>query len=34
MADGELVEEAGPAEFFSNPRGERLKDFLSKILTH
>jgi glutamate transport system ATP-binding protein len=34
MADGELVEEAAPAEFFANPRSERLKDFLSKILTH
>jgi glutamate transport system ATP-binding protein len=34
MADGELVEEAPPAEFFANPRSDRLKDFLSKILTH
>jgi glutamate transport system ATP-binding protein len=34
MADGELVEEAPPAEFFANPDSERLKDFLSKILTH
>jgi glutamate transport system ATP-binding protein len=34
MADGELVEEAPPAEFFASPRSERLKDFLSKILTH
>jgi glutamate transport system ATP-binding protein len=34
MADGQLVEEAPPAEFFANPRSERLKDFLSKILTH
>jgi glutamate transport system ATP-binding protein len=34
MADGQLVEEAAPAEFFANPRSERLKDFLSKILTH
>jgi glutamate transport system ATP-binding protein len=34
MADGELVEEAAPAEFFANPRSQRLKDFLSKILTH
>jgi glutamate transport system ATP-binding protein len=34
MADGELVEEAPPAEFFANPRSERLKDFLSKILSH
>ncbi|MPZ27577.1 MAG: ATP-binding cassette domain-containing protein [Micromonosporaceae bacterium] len=34
MADGELVEEAPPAEFFAHPRSDRLKDFLSKILTH
>jgi len=34
MADGQLVEEAAPAEFFGNPRSERAKDFLSKILTH
>jgi glutamate transport system ATP-binding protein len=34
MSDGQLVEEAAPAEFFANPRSERAKDFLSKILTH
>ncbi|GAA3299439.1 MULTISPECIES: amino acid ABC transporter ATP-binding protein [Dactylosporangium] len=34
MADGLLVEEAAPAEFFANPRTDRAKDFLSKILTH
>jgi glutamate transport system ATP-binding protein len=34
MADGQLVEEGPPAEFFANPRSERAKDFLSKILTH
>ena len=34
MADGQLVEEAPPAEFFSRPRSDRAKDFLSKILTH
>jgi glutamate transport system ATP-binding protein len=34
MDDGRLVEAAAPAEFFANPRSERLKDFLSKILTH
>ena len=34
MADGQLVEEAAPAEFFASPRSGRLKDFLSKILTH
>jgi glutamate transport system ATP-binding protein len=34
MADGQLIEEAAPAEFFANPRSDRAKDFLSKILTH
>jgi glutamate transport system ATP-binding protein len=34
MSDGQLVEDAPPDEFFSNPRSERAKDFLSKILTH
>jgi glutamate transport system ATP-binding protein len=34
MADGTLVEQAPPKEFFSAPESERAKDFLSKILTH
>ncbi|GIF75807.1 amino acid ABC transporter ATP-binding protein [Asanoa siamensis] len=34
MADGQLVEQAEPGEFFANPRSDRAKDFLSKILTH
>jgi glutamate transport system ATP-binding protein len=34
MADGQLVEQAAPQEFFANPRSDRAKDFLSKILTH
>ena len=34
MADGEIVEAASPEEFFTAPRSERAKDFLSKILTH
>jgi glutamate transport system ATP-binding protein len=34
MADGQLVEEAPPADFFVSPRSDRAKDFLSKILTH
>jgi glutamate transport system ATP-binding protein len=34
MADGQLVEEAEPDEFFARPRSDRAKDFLSKILTH
>ncbi|WP_117213414.1 amino acid ABC transporter ATP-binding protein [Allorhizocola rhizosphaerae] len=32
MADGELVEQAPPAEFFGNPRSARARDFLSKVL--
>ncbi|GAB1642412.1 amino acid ABC transporter ATP-binding protein [Krasilnikovia sp. MM14-A1259] len=34
MADGQIVEQAEPAEFFAHPRSDRAKDFLSKILTH
>ncbi|WP_203965560.1 amino acid ABC transporter ATP-binding protein [Actinocatenispora thailandica] len=34
MADGQIVEQATPDEFFTNPRSERARDFLSKILTH
>ena len=32
--DGQIVEQAPPAEFFANPREERTKLFLSQILTH
>lgn len=34
MSDGEIVEDAAPDDFFSNPQSSRAKDFLSKILTH
>ena len=34
MADGRLVEQSAPDQFFSAPDSERAKDFLSKILTH
>ena len=34
MSDGRIVEEAEPEQFFSNPRSDRAKDFLSKILHH
>jgi glutamate transport system ATP-binding protein len=34
MSDGAIVEENNPEEFFTNPRSERAKDFLSKILRH
>jgi glutamate transport system ATP-binding protein len=34
MSDGEIVEDASPETFFSNPTSDRAKDFLGKILTH
>ena len=34
MADGAIVEQSTPDEFFTNPQSDRAKDFLSKILTH
>jgi glutamate transport system ATP-binding protein len=34
MDAGRIVEEATPESFFTAPRSERAKDFLSKILTH
>jgi glutamate transport system ATP-binding protein len=34
MSDGEIVEDAAPDSFFSNPSSDRAKDFLGKILTH
>jgi len=34
MADGQIVEENTPEDFFTNPQTDRCKDFLSKILTH
>jgi glutamate transport system ATP-binding protein len=34
MADGQIVEENTPEEFFTNPRSERARDFLGKILKH
>jgi glutamate transport system ATP-binding protein len=34
MDDGAIVEEAPPSEFFTHPKSDRAKDFLSKILTH
>ena len=32
MAGGEIVEEAPPAEFFSNPKHRRTRTFLGEIL--
>ena len=34
MADGQIVEESAPDEFFTNPKSDRAKDFLSKLITH
>jgi len=34
MSDGQIVEDAAPQDFFNNPKSERAKDFLGKILTH
>jgi glutamate transport system ATP-binding protein len=34
MADGAVVEESAPEEFFGRPRTERARDFLSTILSH
>ncbi|MFG2605932.1 amino acid ABC transporter ATP-binding protein [Streptomyces sp. NPDC048514] len=34
MADGRIVEDRSPEEFFTNPSSDRAKDFLSKILKH
>jgi glutamate transport system ATP-binding protein len=34
MADGQLVEQATPDEFFANPKSDHARDFLSRILTH
>ncbi len=32
LDEGKIVEDAPPAEFFSNPKSDRAKDFLSKVL--
>jgi polar amino acid transport system ATP-binding protein len=32
MADGKIVEENTPAEFFANPKEPRTIEFLSKVL--
>ncbi len=32
LDDGQLVEDASPAEFFSSPKSKRAQDFLEKIL--
>ena len=32
MADGRIVEQGPPQKFFQNPKSDRLKEFLSKVL--
>ena len=34
MADGAIVEESTPEEFFTDPRSDRARDFLGKVLGH
>ncbi len=34
MDQGQIVEQNSAAEFFANPKNERTRDFLSKILAH
>ena len=34
MADGAIVEDDTPDDFFTNPKSDRAKDFLGKILSH
>ena len=34
MAEGQIVEENTPEEFFTNPKSSRAQDFLGKILKH
>ena len=34
MDQGQIVEQNTPAEFFNNPKSDRTRDFLSKILAH
>ena len=34
MSDGQIVEQAEPEDFFTNPQSARAQDFLAKILAH
>jgi general L-amino acid transport system ATP-binding protein len=34
MDFGQIVEQNSPEEFFTHPKNERTRDFLSKILSH
>lgn len=32
MADGQILEEGTPEHFFTNPKNERVRQFLGKII--
>ena len=32
MDEGKIIEEGTPAEIFDNPKSERLKSFLAKVI--
>ena len=34
MADGVIVEEGNPTEFFDHPKTQRAQEFLAKVLPH
>jgi glutamate transport system ATP-binding protein len=34
MDEGRILEQAAPSDFFAQPKSDRARDFLSKILTH
>jgi glutamate transport system ATP-binding protein len=34
MADGRILEDRAPDDFFTDPHTDRAKDFLSKLITH
>ncbi|BDV30284.1 glutamate transport ATP-binding protein GluA [Microbacterium terricola] len=34
MADGQILEDQMPDDFFTHPKTDRAKDFLSKLITH
>ena len=34
MDEGQIIEQAPPAEFFDNPRSERTRQFLGQVLNH
>jgi glutamate transport system ATP-binding protein len=34
LADGQILDQAEPERFFTQPRTDRARDFMSKILKH